>query len=307
MALVISQADAKHVIVADRSKSIGDRFAYFRFDDVNMPYASSVGHVGDRVGRPHFHARDQFQVSVDGNFRLGRHPVSPYSIHFARAYTPYGPLVPEGDYTFMVLRARRDAGAQYLPEKAEELKAIPNRRPWQVTARAPFPGKSERDASRDAIFTIVPEIKDGSGLAAYTLVLKPNVKVHAPSPSGGDGQYLLVVTGSLLHENVQHKALALVFVKPNESAYLMHAGSDGLEAIVLNFPSVGVPMVGSEKPAASSDLRAWQCKLCAFFYDEEKGMPEEGIAPGTRWADIPHDWTCPDCNASKNQFEITEF
>ena len=43
--------------------------------------------------------------------------------------------------------------------------------------------------------------------------------------------------------------------------------------------------------------------LCAFIYDEAAGMPDEGIAPGTRWADVPETWTCPDCSASKADFD----
>jgi len=46
--------------------------------------------------------------------------------------------------------------------------------------------------------------------------------------------------------------------------------------------------------------------LCAFAYDEAMGLPEEGIAPGTRWEDIPVDWTCPDRAADKGGFELLE-
>ena len=45
------------------------------------------------------------------------------------------------------------------------------------------------------------------------------------------------------------------------------------------------------------------CTLCGYEYDEEKGIPEEGIAPGTKWDDIPDDFVCPACGASKDMFE----
>src|SRR5687768_1922187 len=63
----------------------------------------------------HFHRVDQFQVVVDGKGKLGRHDLSPYSVHFARAYTPYGPLRSDNGLTFFVMRARFDAGSQHLP------------------------------------------------------------------------------------------------------------------------------------------------------------------------------------------------
>ena len=49
-------------------------------------------------------------------------------------------------------------------------------------------------------------------------------------------------------------------------------------------------------------MKQWQCMFCAFIYDEEKGWPEEGIPPGTRFEDIPDDWCCPECGASKADF-----
>jgi rubredoxin len=53
-------------------------------------------------------------------------------------------------------------------------------------------------------------------------------------------------------------------------------------------------------------LKKWQCLVCSFIYDEELGLPEEGIAPGTRWDDIPDDWMCPDCGVGKEDFEMVE-
>jgi rubredoxin len=52
--------------------------------------------------------------------------------------------------------------------------------------------------------------------------------------------------------------------------------------------------------------RKYQCANCGFIYDEELGLPGEGLAPGTRFEDIPDDWTCPDCGMSKDQFELLE-
>ena len=46
--------------------------------------------------------------------------------------------------------------------------------------------------------------------------------------------------------------------------------------------------------------------ICGFIYDEEEGLPEEGIKPGTRFEDIPDDWCCPDCGVSKFDFEPME-
>ena len=51
-------------------------------------------------------------------------------------------------------------------------------------------------------------------------------------------------------------------------------------------------------------VRKWICTVCGFIYDEEKGMPEEGIAVQTCWEDIPNDWECPDCGVGKSDFDM---
>jgi rubredoxin len=47
----------------------------------------------------------------------------------------------------------------------------------------------------------------------------------------------------------------------------------------------------------------YQCTVCAYAYDPEVGDPDGGIEPGTSFEDIPDDWVCPVCGASKDQFE----
>lgn len=53
--------------------------------------------------------------------------------------------------------------------------------------------------------------------------------------------------------------------------------------------------------------RTWMCIVCGWIYDEQEGVPEEGIPPGTRWEDIPDDWVCPECGAGKEDFEMVEL
>jgi len=44
------------------------------------------------------------------------------------------------------------------------------------------------------------------------------------------------------------------------------------------------------------------CSVCSYTYDESKGIPEAGIAPGTKWEDLPEEWKCPLCGAGKEAF-----
>ncbi len=302
MPVVIGYDEAKNNTLRRKNQ-----FAYFNFaDQPDMPHANLNGHEpGSYFSEAHYHENDQFQVVVDGKFKIGRHELTPYCIHFARAYTPSGPLVSDGTgFTFLVMRAHRDPGAQRLSEHRARLEQVSRRQPWQVSQKVTFPAPESRP-SKDVLLHEVPNVKDDQGLAAYTLILKPNVKITAPDPAGGDGQYLVVVKGSFWHDNKEHNAVGLVFVKPHEGPSQLHAGAQGLEALILNFPQVK-PRSEAKTPTAAAGFKKWQCELCAFSYDEAKGMPEDGIPAGTRWEDVPETWNCPDCSASKSDFQMVE-
>ena len=45
----------------------------------------------------------------------------------------------------------------------------------------------------------------------------------------------------------------------------------------------------------------YEC-VCGYVYNEEKGDPDSGIAPGTKWADVPDDFVCPVCGIDKSGF-----
>jgi rubredoxin len=64
--------------------------------------------------------------------------------------------------------------------------------------------------------------------------------------------------------------------------------------------------VETEVTQENDAYKLFVCVQCGFEYDEEKGWPEDGIAPGTRWDDIPDDWSCPDCGAAKSDFDMVE-
>jgi rubredoxin len=50
-------------------------------------------------------------------------------------------------------------------------------------------------------------------------------------------------------------------------------------------------------------MEKYVCTVCGYVFDEAKGIPEQGLKPGTKWEDIPEDWTCPLCGAAKAEFK----
>jgi len=275
---------------------------------IDTPMAFLAQGSAHRVLRTHFHVVDQFQVMYNGSGTLGKHPVGFGAVHFSRAYTPYGPIAySDKGLGFITLRAHRDPGAQYLPESREVLDQAVSRTPWQATVAPDFdlvPGES------GVAMKALDGLTGHDGLAGWSVKLNAGAKAYAPDPSKGDGQYILVLKGGIVHEDALRKDLTVVWVGRNEGPYQLVAGPEGMEGLVLNFP---VPGGGrpAETKAVSADgagqLKTWQCILCAFVYDEAAGLPEEGIAPGTRWADVPETFGCPDCSATKRDFEMIEL
>lgn len=53
-----------------------------------------------------------------------------------------------------------------------------------------------------------------------------------------------------------------------------------------------------------AEFKKYVCVICGHVYDEELGDPENGVQPGTRWEHVPEDWSCPDCAATKADFEL---
>lgn len=50
-------------------------------------------------------------------------------------------------------------------------------------------------------------------------------------------------------------------------------------------------------------MAQYECSVCGYIYDPIKGDPDNGVMPGTAWEDVPDDWVCPLCGASKDMFE----
>ena len=53
-------------------------------------------------------------------------------------------------------------------------------------------------------------------------------------------------------------------------------------------------------------MEKWECTICGYIYDPERGDPDNGIEPATPFEKLPEDWSCPVCGAPKDQFEKVE-
>jgi hypothetical protein len=189
--------------------------------DVGDLYASAhiVEMAPSTTGGAHYHACDQFQVVVGGSGFYGKQHVEPVTVHFSRAFSPYGPITSEAHgLTWFTLRNGKDPGGiKWMPAFRDQLRAE-GRKPLVVY------GKSD----------IVPQ---EDGLAAVRYVLAPQAGLTGISPATGRGQYWIVLGGAgTLCGTLFGEPHGLVFVGPEEAPMDVVAGPTGLEVLCVQFP-----------------------------------------------------------------------
>lgn len=200
-------------------------------DGALYPMAFLVEQDPGCVAPSHFHQADQFQVVLAGEGRLGTHDLAPVTVHYTSKYSPYGPLVAgEAGLHYFTLRNGWDPGARYMKEERALLRTIPGRRHREAVA----PPMATVGHGAPVCESCLPPSDDG--LAALRYVLPAGARATGPDPAGGNGQYWVVIGGSLLHEGDELPARTCVFLSPDETALTAVAGSRGLDILALQFP-----------------------------------------------------------------------
>lgn len=68
-------------------------------------------------------------------------------------------------------------------------------------------------------------------------------------------------------------------------------------------PTYHGPPAAAAKERSDARMQKYECQVCGYIYDPAKGDPDNGVEPGTAFEDLPDDWVCPVCGATKDQFE----
>ncbi len=175
------------------------------------PMAFLVEQDPEAIVGAHYHQADQFQVMVEGSGRLGHHDVASGDVHFAGAWSAYGPLAAgAAGLTYFTLRNGWDPGARYMefPDNRAALRALPRRHREQVGAI--------------------------DGMQRFTLA--PGECIAAPDPSRSAGQFWLVLSGTLQCGGQTLPARSCVFLHPHDPPFNAHA-TDTASVLLLQFPT----------------------------------------------------------------------
>lgn len=186
---------------------------------------------------PHFHAQNQFQVVKQGLGTLGPHALGPGSVHYAGAFTGYGPLVagPEG-LSYFTVRAVFEMGANFLPVERQKLRRGPKKH-----AQGPI----HEPLSAIALSALAAPVRvdligsPADELAAFAWHLPPFAPVQAPPPRGS-GQFQLVMAGEFLTPEATLSSWGSRYLSAGESSGACSAGAGGLQLLVLQMPAKAV-------------------------------------------------------------------
>jgi hypothetical protein len=193
-----------------------------------FPMAFLVEQDPGEVANAHYHQADQFQVVVAGEGTLGSHTVRPVAVHFAGAFTAYGPIRAGADgLTYFTLRNGFDPGARYMlrRENRVALRGVQGRRHREAVAG---PLADDRTG-----VLLGPE---PDGLAAWRYRLPPGAAAAGATPEDGAGQYWLVIGGSLQRLGETLGRLSCAFLAPDDHAFTATAGPDGADVLAMQFP-----------------------------------------------------------------------
>ncbi len=205
-------------------------------NDNGLPQGFLVIQPPGAVTPAHFHDPNQFQVFVEGEGRIGAHPVSPVTVQYANGHTPYGPIVAsETGVKYFTLRQRWDAGAKYLPASREKL--VKGNQRARVKGGLGAANDDDRMVRREQLVETVFS-READGLAGWLYRLGPGHACTLPDPADGGGQYLLVTSGAMVADGEELPRNSVAFVSPDEDAFRVVAGQTGLDLLVLQFPVV---------------------------------------------------------------------
>ena len=182
---------------------------------------------------PHFHRQNQFQLFVDGSGSIGRAALGPVTVHYAGAYTGYGPLLSGAQgIKYFTIRAVFESGFTPVAEAREKMVRGPKRHANSL----PVPPLSR--ATLAALAQIEEQflIEPADGMGAQLTRLPPGAPLLPEALRGSEGQFLFVTAGSLLHGSDTLGRWDNLFLSTGDAAPPLRAGTGGAEVVAMHIP-----------------------------------------------------------------------
>lgn len=206
-------------------------------DPQKQPQAFLVEQVPDWTLPVHFHKQHQFQVVVAGSGTLGRHPISPFMVHYTTPESGYGPIVSGAEgVSYFTIREVGGKGAYFLPESRGEMRpGLPKSQTTSPRAGSLEPDQLRSLASQNTEVLIEA---DATGRAAWMLSVPPGKDVNLPQYPSRGGRFNVVCSGHVETGGRMLERMAIFHLAPDEDQWEGRAGPNGLQLLVLQFPAV---------------------------------------------------------------------
>ena len=203
-------------------------------DPLLSPTVFLIEQGAEKVLPTHWHRENQFQVVVGGAGTMGHHEIGPIMVHYAGAYSGYGPIIagPQG-VMYFTIRAVHEQGAMMAATDRERMVRGPKR---QMTSERYQPLDDAGMAALGAphCADLIPPAPDK--LAAQVWQLPPGGSAMALEPAGSSGQFLMVLAGALHHADQALGQWETVFVSADEPAQWLQAGEAGAQVLLMQIP-----------------------------------------------------------------------
>ena len=230
MQLVTIDETARRTAVSDGPTGTTELYAYYGkaggFQEGPQAYLVDMVTPGGRIDA-HYHDIDQFQVVGRGHGRLGARALKPVALHYADAFTPYGPIVASQEgMAFYTIRNMSGTGYWAMPEnKATSKRDRYHIMMFDIERPLPAAGQSEREV-----------IWDGNEDRLRVVGLRIGAGAEIKSePSDGGGQYLLVCDGTVTIDGKNLPQESMIRVEAGEEAPVIKTGAAGAQVLVMQF------------------------------------------------------------------------
>jgi hypothetical protein len=203
-------------------------------DSALSPTVALIEQPPNSVLVPHFHKQNQFQLFVEGSGTIGSAKLSPLTIHYAGAFTGYGPLVagPNG-IKYFTLRSVCETGLVPITEAREKMLRGPKRHaqfgPLVIASAAEL-----RALSGGQTEAVIPLADDGMGAEVIRLPADATLLPHQHPASAGF--FLVVLAGTVNYADAQLEAWESLFVSADEIPPEFSVGKGGVHVLVLHLP-----------------------------------------------------------------------
>jgi hypothetical protein len=186
------------------------------------------------VAPAHFHRNNQFQVFYEGAGRIGNHAIQPVTVHYAGAYTGYGPLVagPEG-LKYLTIRSVLETGLIEVSGAGEKMRKGPRRGGNAGPLAIMTP---DQLASLQATGDEMPIPMNDEGFGVRLNNMPRGAKLETLRCPAGEGQFLIVLAGDIDLNGTSLSYLESAFIKSDEPGVTLVAGDGGAQLLSLFLP-----------------------------------------------------------------------